>query len=61
MMRIGPSSDEVMNAIAARFGKPGEPVWSRAVYEVGRYGQQAKPLGPTFVKLLSAKPKEAAA
>ncbi|MFN0018965.1 MAG: protein kinase domain-containing protein [Pirellulaceae bacterium] len=59
LVKIGPSSDDVMNAVAARFGKPEEAVWSRAVYEVGRYGQQAKPLGPTFVKLLSAKPKEA--
>jgi uncharacterized protein (TIGR03067 family) len=59
LVKIGPSSDEVMNAIAARFGKPDEPVWSRAIYEVGRYGKQAKPLGPTFVKLLSARPHEA--
>jgi len=59
LVKIGPSSTEVMNAIAKRFGDPGAHVWSRAVYEVGRYGEQAKPLGPTFVKLLESKSKPA--
>jgi HEAT repeat protein len=58
LVKIGPSSTEVMNAIAARFGAPNETAWSRAVYEVGRYGTLAKPLGPTFVKLLDSKSAE---
>ncbi|HUE72882.1 MAG TPA: M56 family metallopeptidase [Pirellulaceae bacterium] len=59
LVQIGPSSTLVMNEIAKRMGDPDKQVWSRAVYEVGRYGQLAKPLGPTFIKLLDCKSKEA--
>ena len=59
LVKIGPSSAEVMNAIARRFGQPGESVWSRAVYEVSRYGELAKSLGPTFVQLLESKSTQA--
>ncbi|MBS0263608.1 MAG: HEAT repeat domain-containing protein, partial [Planctomycetes bacterium] len=59
LVKIGPSSVELLNAIAARLGDPQESVWSRAVYELGRYGTLAKPWGPTFVKLLDAKTSEA--
>jgi hypothetical protein len=49
LVKIGPASTEVMNALAQRFDDP------RAVYQAGRYGELAKPLGPTFVKLLDSK------
>jgi beta-lactamase regulating signal transducer with metallopeptidase domain/WD40 repeat protein/HEAT repeat protein len=58
LVRVGPSSSDAMNAIASRFSKPEEEDWSRAVYEVGRYGELAKPLGPTLVKLLESRSME---
>ncbi|HEY2252615.1 MAG TPA: TIGR03067 domain-containing protein, partial [Planctomycetaceae bacterium] len=52
LVKIGPSSSEVMNALAENFDH------SRAVYEVGRYGKMARPLGPKFEKLLDSQDAE---
>ncbi|WP_425396568.1 M56 family metallopeptidase [Aeoliella sp.] len=49
LVKIAPSSTEVMHAIAKRTDDP------RTVYELGRYGKLAKPLGPKFVELLDAE------
>ena len=58
LVKVGPSSTQVMNAIASRFDDPDEKIRSRDVYEVGRYGELARPLWPKFVELLDSQSKE---
>jgi beta-lactamase regulating signal transducer with metallopeptidase domain/tetratricopeptide (TPR) repeat protein len=52
LVKIGPTSAEVLAALAKKFDDP------QAVYQAGRYGELAKPLGPQFVKLLDSKSKQ---
>jgi beta-lactamase regulating signal transducer with metallopeptidase domain len=52
LTKIGPSSAEVMNALAEHLDDP------RAVYRIYRYGELAKPLGPQLVKTLDSKSHE---
>ncbi len=52
LVKVGPQSPEVITALSGRFDRP------RAVYEAARFGELAKPLGPTFAGLLDSENKE---
>jgi beta-lactamase regulating signal transducer with metallopeptidase domain/NADPH-dependent 7-cyano-7-deazaguanine reductase QueF-like protein len=52
LTKIGPSSTEVMNALAEHLDDP------RAVYRIARYGELAKLLGPQLVETLGSKSPE---
>ena len=58
LVRVGPSDPEVMQSLTKCFHDNNETVQSTAVYEAGRYGKLAKPLGPQLVKLLDAESKK---
>lgn len=58
LTRIGPSDPEVMQSLTKCFNDKNERVQSTAVYEAGRYGKLALPLGPKFVELLATEEKE---
>ena len=58
LVRVGPSDPEVMQSLSKCFNDTNVRVQGTAVYQAGRYGELAKPLGPKFVELLQAKSKE---
>ncbi|QEG38179.1 M56 family metallopeptidase [Roseimaritima ulvae] len=58
LVRVGPSDPEVLQSLTACFNDDNQRVQSTAVYEAGRYGKLAKPLGPKFAELLDAESKE---